>query len=92
MKDIVVVFENRGRHYHYRSPIALAVGQHALVNVHGQLKCVEVIGHVPPHKSKATNTIVGVGYMLEELDNQPVNYEASSIGKRVVEALHSLVD
>jgi hypothetical protein len=79
MLYLMAEFVVGGRQYIYQSPVQVHVGQYVLVNVCGEIKAVHVVSvsterdddYEGPIKS-----IVGVGYMLEDLE-QPVKRESS---------------
>lgn len=87
---ITVKFENHGREYVYNSPIQVAVGDHVVVNVFGNLKCVEVIEiNASTSYTGECKDIVGIISMLEDLVPQP--QLGPSITKRIVNALKELL-
>lgn len=75
-----VRFESNSiRLYTYFSPLVIVPGQYVIVNVYGEMKLVEVVSThktKPPEYTGEIKSIVGVGYMLEDLD-QPQKEELS---------------
>lgn len=69
---ITVEFEPNGKRYDYQSPILLQVHDLVIVNVYGKLVLAKVVD-IPkyPTHEETLRSIVGRGYMLEDLCSQP---------------------
>ena len=74
MLYLMAEFVIGGRQYVYQSPVQVHVGQYVLVNVCGEIKAVRVVSVSTERDDDyegQIKSIVGVGYMLEDLE-QPV--------------------
>ena len=84
---------NALRHYYYYSPIMVKKGQIVLVNVYGDIKAVEVIGRYkkrPNDFDGEIKSIVGIGYMLNELTPQEPQGEPKSMLGSIISTLRKI--
>ena len=85
---LLVRFEKQGNEYLYYSPLLVKVGQIVLVNVYGEIKAVTVTRtRTTRPKGKydgPIKTIVGVGYLLEELETQAFAEQPQSLLQRIL--------
>lgn len=82
MLYLMAEFVVGGRQYIYSSPVQVHVGQYVLVNVCGEIKAVRVVSVSTDRGDEyegPIKAIVGVGYMLEDLE-QPQKKESKRTG------------
>lgn len=86
---IKVLFPGNTKEYIYKSPVTVSKGQYVLVNVFGKVVCAQVVKRYKKQPSNYLgniNTIVGVGFMLEDLE-QPQEIIPPTLFQRIINSI-----
>ena len=81
---IQVTFEDGGKEYIYKSPINIAPGQIVLVNTYGNIRAAKVVRECINTFEGTVKSIVGIGYLLEDLDLSQAEVKANSFFSKLL--------